>query len=118
MVVGTDVEDGMVLAVVPANKLVILLDEREESVLLLLVLLTALHLRQQPRTADNSMGLQQLDACRRLHLAGDDAGQVALYGQYVDGGNLVGLHHEAQCTQEGLRLLALPMEIDAYGDVG
>ena len=60
VVVGTDVEDGMVVAIVPADQLVVLLDEREEVIGSVLVLATLLHLGQQPRTADDGMGLEEL----------------------------------------------------------
>ena len=63
------------------------------------------------------MGLQQFEPCRGLHLAGDNGSQILFDWQFVDGGNLVGLHHQAQRTQESLSLLALPMEIDADGNV-
>ena len=50
VVVGTHVKDGMVLAVVPLDKLVVLSDEGEESVLsgTCLLLAALLYLRQQP----------------------------------------------------------------------
>ena len=117
VVVGADVEDLVVLAVVPANELIVLLNEREEAVLPVVQLLTLLHLSQQPRPADDGMGLQQLDAAGGLHLAGDDADQVFLDGQQVDGRYLVGLHHQSECAVEHLCLLALPVEVDTDGDV-
>ena len=55
MVIGTDIENSMVLAVVPADEFIVLLDEREEAVLMLTGLFTATHLCQEPRTADDSI---------------------------------------------------------------
>ena len=117
MVVGTNIKDGMVFAVVPANELVVFLDKREEAVLLFLILLTATHLRQQPRTGDDGMSLEQLDASGSFHLAADNAGQILFDGQFVDSRNLIGLNHQLERAQEHLRLLALPMEIDTDGDI-
>ena len=48
MIIGTHIEDGMILAIVPANQLIILLDEREEVIATLLMLLALLHLGQEP----------------------------------------------------------------------
>ena len=48
MIIGTHIEDGMILAIVPANQLIILLDEREEVIPTLLMLLALLHLGQEP----------------------------------------------------------------------
>ena len=59
MVIGTDIEDGMVVAVVPANHLIILLDKREERSPTLFLSLTFGHLRQEPRTGDDGMRLQE-----------------------------------------------------------
>ena len=46
VVVGADVEDGMLLAVVPTDEFIVLLDEREEVVAAVTVLLALLHLCQ------------------------------------------------------------------------
>ena len=48
MIISTDIKDGVILAVVPAHQFVVLLDKREEIVLMLHVLFSALHLSQQP----------------------------------------------------------------------
>ena len=117
MVIGTDVEDGMVLTIVPTDELIVFLDKREEVVLLLLVLHTTTHLRQQPRARNHRMRFQQLDTSSSLHLAADNTGQILLYGQFVDSRNLIGLNHQTERAQEHLRLLALPMEIDSNGDI-
>ena len=117
MVVGTDIKNGVVFAVVPSNQFVILLHKREESALLLAAFGTFHHLCQQPRARDNSVSLKQFDACRRTHLARNDTGEITLYGQFVDGAYLVCLNHEFQRAEEGLRLLALPVELPAYCDI-
>ena len=59
MVVGTDIKDGVVLTVVPANELVVLLDKREEAVAALAHLTAFLHLSQKPTTGDNGMSLKE-----------------------------------------------------------
>ena len=48
MVVGTNIKNGVVFAVVPANQLVIFLHKREESTFLLIAVGTFFHLRKQP----------------------------------------------------------------------
>ena len=48
MVIGTDIKDGVILAIVPADKLIILLRKREEAVATLFVPATFLDLSQQP----------------------------------------------------------------------
>ena len=96
VVVGTDVEDGVILAVVPANEFVVLFHEREERVAAsILQLASLLNLGQQPRTADDGVGLQQFERRRGRHLAGDDAGQVALDRQFVDGCDAVAFYDES-----------------------
>ena len=107
----------MVFTVVPANQFIVFLDKREEAVLVLLVLLSATHLCQEPRTADDGVGLEQFQTCRGLHLTADDTGQILLHWQLVDGGDFVALHHQAQRTQKHLCLLALPVEVDPDGDI-
>ena len=117
VVVGADVEDGVVLAVVPAYESVVFLDKGEKVVARLSHLAALLHLCQEPRAGDDGMGLEQLEARRGAHLARDDALEVSLYGQLIDGAYLVRLHHKVQGAEEGLCLLAFPMEVDAYGHV-
>ena len=48
VVIGTDIEDGVVLAVVPSDQFVVFLGKREEAVVTVLMLTTLLHLGQQP----------------------------------------------------------------------
>ena len=107
----------MVFTVVPTDDLVVFLDEREEVVCSAVEAATLLHLCQEPRTGDDCMGLEELNGGSRRHLAGDDTRQIALYRQFVDGNNLVGLDDDAQRTLKLLCLLALPMEVDADGDI-
>ena len=63
MVVGTHIEDGMVFAIVPADEFIVFLDEREETVVAILVLAALFHLGKQPRARDNRMGLEELGRC-------------------------------------------------------
>ena len=63
------------------------------------------------------MRLQQFGRRCGSHLARNDAGEILFHGQDVDGGDLVGLHHEAQGTVEGLCLFPLPVEVFSYGHV-
>ena len=117
VVIGTHIKEGMVLTVVPANQRILLLGEREEIVAALSHLSALLHLRQQPRTRNHGMRLQQFETRCGTHLAADYTLQIALHRQFVDGIDLIRFHHEAEGTQEGLRLLALPVEVHADGYV-
>ena len=63
------------------------------------------------------MGFEQLERRGGAHLAGDDAFEVLLDGQLVDGAYLVGFDHQPQCAAEGLRLVALPVETDTDDDI-
>ena len=58
------------------------------------------------------MGLKELNTRGTTHLARNHAGKIFLYGQLVDGHNLIGLYHNAQGALEGLCFLALPMEVN------
>ena len=107
----------MVFAVVPADDLIVLLDEREETVLPAVESAPFLHLRQDPRTRDDGVGLEKLDGGGRRHLAGDDAREVSFYRQLVDGHDLIGLDDDAQRALEHLGLLTFPVEVDADGDI-
>ena len=48
MVVSTNIEDGMILSVIPTNQFVVFLNEREEIISTVAVLLTFLDLCQKP----------------------------------------------------------------------
>ena len=50
VVIGTDIEDGVILAIVPTDEFVIFLYEREETVSPVLVLSALLHLGEEPGT--------------------------------------------------------------------
>ena len=117
MVVGTNIKNGVVFAVVPANQLVIFLHKREESTFLLIAVGTFFHLGKQPRARDNGMCLEQLDACRRTHLTRYDTGKIALNWQFINCAYLVCLNHKFQRAEKRLRLLALPMEFLTNGDI-
>ena len=117
MVVGTDIEDRMVVAIVPTNQLVIFLDKREERRPTLLLSLTFGHLCQEPRTGDHCVGFEEFQRSRCRHLAGNDTREITLYGQLVDSHNLIGLDHQTECATEHLCLLAFPMEINTNSDI-
>ena len=114
MVVGTHIEDGVILTVVPTNKLVVALGEREEVVASALMLAALLNLCQQPRARNDSMGFQEFHTRCRTHLARYHACQVFLNRQLVDSHNLIGFYHNAQCAFKSLCLLALPVEVHTY----
>ena len=67
VVVGTYIKDGMILAVVPADKLLVTLSKREEVVATAFVLFAFLNLCQQPRTRDNGVGLEELNTRGAAH---------------------------------------------------
>ena len=117
VVVGTNVEDGMVLTVIPAHEHVILLDKGEEAAAVGCHLAPLAHLRQEPRPRYDGMRLEQFEARRGTHLAADYTLEVFLHRQFVDGAYMVGFHHEAQCAEERLRLLAFPVEVDTDSHV-
>ena len=107
----------MVFAVVPADDLIVFLDKREETVVAIGTLTALLHLSQQPGSADDGMGFQEFGRRCGSHLTRDDARQVFLYWQFVDGHNLIGLYHDTQGTFKHLRLFALPVEVHPDGHV-
>lgn len=96
VVIGTDIKDGMVFTVVPTDKFIVLLDKREECPSAIVELLTFLHLRQKPGTGYYGMSLKELLRSRCRHLAGDDTREVTLYGEFVDGNDLVCLYHQSE----------------------
>ena len=102
MVVGTDVEDGVVLAVVPADALTLAFDKGEERRRLACPFLATLHLGIEPTAGDDGSCLQKLERTTALHLAADDARQVILDGQDVDCHNLVLVNHKLEDAAEGL----------------
>jgi len=114
MVIGTDIEYGVLLLIVPADELGVRLLELEER--LACTMLALFNLCQEPRPTDDGTGLEELQRTGGLHLAADDTGQVLLYRQYINGHNLAFLHHELQFAQEGLRLLPFPVELFADGN--
>lgn len=107
----------MILTVVPTYQHIVLLDKREEVVATGGYLTAFLHLCQEPRAGNHSMSFQEFQTRGGTHLAGDNTLQVFLHWQLVDGAYLVSLDHETECAEEGLCLLALPMEVDTDGDI-
>ena len=102
MVVGTDIKDGMVFSIVPTDALAFAFHESEEWSWLLGMLLSPLHLGIEPTSRDDGGGFQELERATALHLAADDACQVILDGQDVDGDDFVLIDHELQDALEGL----------------
>ena len=101
----------MVFAVVPTDALAFTFHESEEWRGLLGMLLSPLHLGIEPTSRDDGCGLQELERATALHLATDDACQVVLDGQDVDGDDFVLIDHKLEDALEGLRFLTLPMEL-------
>ena len=117
MVVGTNVEDGMVFTVVPADALSFAFDEGEEWCRTVCPFLTALHLGIKPTAGNDCCSLQELQRTTAFHFTADDTLQIILHGQNVDGNNLVFFDNKFQDTLEGLRLLSLPVETLSDGDI-
>ena len=63
------------------------------------------------------MCLEQFQRSGGTHLGRDDAGQIIFYMDDVDAGELSILNDDFESTQKTLVFLALPMEIDADGNV-
>ena len=116
MVVGTDIEDIMVFAVIPADQLLIIpvnallfvLFSRQAEVLF--------DLCEQPAAGDDGMCLQQLHRSLCAHFRRDDAGQVFFDVHLVDDDNAVLARHQVESPFEALVFLPLPVEVTAYGD--
>ena len=118
MVVGTDIEELVVFAVVPADNLGIGGDHLAGCGELFLVeVLAFLDLGEEPATRDDGVRLEELDGRVGVHLGGDDADEVFLDGEDIDGGDLVVVDDEFEDAAEALGFLAFPMEMDADGDV-
>ena len=117
MVICTNIKDGMVFAIVPADEHIFLLGEREEIITTFCNIPMLLHLRQKPGTGDNGMCLQKFETGSGTHLTTDYTLQILLYRQFVDGTNLIRLDHETQCSEESLGFLALPMEVDTNRNI-
>ena len=118
MVVGADVEEDVVTAVVPADEFVGFMDEAEESLAVGGLLETAVeHLAEEPATRDDGMGLEEFEGGGGVHLGGDDALEIGLGGDFIDDGELLLVDDEMEASAEGLVLLPLPVEVDTDGDV-
>ena len=116
MVVGTDIEQIMVLPVVPADQgLVVAVTTfigRNRSVQVEILL----DLCQEPASRDHGMGFQQLFGSVGAHLRGDYAGKVFLHVHLVDRDDTFIGRHEVQRSLEALILLSLPVKIHADRD--
>ena len=85
VVVGTDVEDGVVFAVVPSYQFGVGTCEGEEVMPFECEFLAFLHLGIEPAAADDGGSLEEFEAAGVLHLTADDAGEVFFDGDAVDG---------------------------------
>ena len=112
MVVGTDIEARVVLAVVPADEAVVRPYGRRGVVEVML-----LHLDQQPAAGDDGMRLEELRRGGRFHFRGDDAHQVVLHRQAVDGEEASVSDQEMQLAAERLCLPTLPVKAHTDGDI-
>ena len=63
------------------------------------------------------MCLEQFQRSGGTHFRRDDAGQIIFYMDDVDAGELSILNDDFEGTRKTLVFLALPMEIDADGNV-
>ena len=75
---------------------------------------TTIHLGVEPRARYHSRCLQEFQRTRRLHLRRYDAHEIVLHRQFVDGHNLLLIHHQSQFPLECLSLLSFPMELHTY----
>ena len=118
MVVGAYVEALVVVAVVPAHQFLLRLPSSTGLRGGMVCIDAMRHLRQEPTAGDDGMGPQERWRRGGPHLAGDDTGEIALHGQFVDDPHPIAVGLQPQHPLEGLRLLALPMESDADRDLG
>ena len=125
MVVGADVEEGVVLAVVPADKDIYRFFRDFRSFWSFWSsrgfqgyrgCLPVLKLGHEPAARDDGVGFQELKGRTGVHLRRDDALQIFLDGNIVDGPGLVAVGDKAQRAFEALLFLLLPVELLADGD--
>ena len=116
MVVGTDVEDVMVFAVVPAHQLFVVPVAALPFLLFSSLAEVLFDLCEQPAAGDDGMCLQQLFRSLCVHFRGNDAGQVFFYIYLVDDHNPVFTGHQVERSFEALIFLSLPVEVATYGD--
>ena len=114
MVVGTDVEEFVVLAVVPTQVFSRFFPGGKRRRRRLGK--AAFDLRQQPTSRDDGMGFEKLRRRIGIHLRGNDAGQISLHIDLVDGDDALRRADELQGALEALVFVLLPMEIhtDSY----
>ena len=117
MVVGANVEERVVVAVVPTYELAAVAHETEEAARITRVATAPLHLAQQPAARDDGVRLEQFERGVGIHFRTDDAFKILLSGQFVDDHNLLLVGQQAQASAESLVLVALPVEAHADGNV-
>ena len=117
MVVGTDIKEGVVLAVVPTDKFVLLAHKGEEATRASCTLAVAQHLVEEPTARHYGVGAEEFERSGRLHLRTDDADEILLHGQFVDDNEHLLFDNDTQRAAEGLRFAALPVELLADGHI-
>ena len=118
MVVGTHVEVHVVVAVPPLDEFLGGIHHLSGSIGVALDGLDGLlgmDLCQQPAAGNDRMGLQQFERRVGAHLTRDDAQQVILNAQHVDGRELAILDDEVQRALKRLVLLSFPVETHTDG---
>ena len=118
MVVGTDVEEGVILTIIPTYKGGLGRLGRLGRLGVFCAYSLSPELSKEPTARHYGRGLQKLEGGGGAHLAADDADQIVLDRQLVDGHQAAGIDDDAQRAAEGLHLLALPVEAEADGDIG
>ena len=117
MVIGTDIETGMVFTVVPTDHLILSLSESRIFCLGLSDFLILLDLCQQPSSGNNRMSLQEFQRSSRTHFRRNHTCQVVFHVDDIDSCQLTIFYNDFQGTQEALVFLAFPMEVDTDGHI-
>ena len=116
MVIGTNVEERVLLPVIPAHQAGgCLLDGRCLGYSVCLA--AAAHLCEKPTAAHYGRCLEVLQGACGFHFAADDTGEIVLHQRVVDGEQSILIHYQTQVAAEGLRLTALPVEGLADGHI-
>ena len=116
MVVGANVEERVLLPVIPAHQAGgCLLDGR--CLGYSVGLAAAAHLCEKPTAAHYGRCLEVLQGACEFHFAADDTGEIVLHRHIVDGKQSILIHYQTQVAAESLCLAALPVEGLADGHI-